>query len=63
LFIDNYQEGTLVIDVIDTRSQRLVWRGAHSRRLQRKALNAGEAQLVVDAVLLEFPPSGRHLPK
>ena len=61
LIIDNYEEGTLVIDVIDTESQKLVWRGAHARRLQRKALNADEAQLVVDAILLEFPPLSGHL--
>jgi hypothetical protein len=63
LYVDNYEEGTLVIDVIDAKSQKLVWRGAHARRLQRKALHADEAQLVVDAILLEFPPISRHLPK
>ena len=56
LFIDKYEEGTLVIDIIDTASNRLVWRGAHTRRLQQKALNAVEAQIVVDAILLNFPP-------
>ncbi len=56
LFIDKYEEGTLIIDIIDSASNRLVWRGAHTRRLQRRALNEIEAQAVVDAILHNFPP-------
>jgi hypothetical protein len=59
LFIDKYEEGTLVIDIIDNSSNQLVWRGAHSRRLERRALNAAQAQLVVDAILMQFPPFPR----
>jgi hypothetical protein len=62
LFIDKYEEGTLVIDVIDIATNRLVWRGAHTRRLERRALNAVEAQTVVDAILLNFPPLLNGIP-
>ena len=56
LFIDKYEEGTLVIDVIDTQNDRLVWRGVHTRRLERNALSPVQAQAVVDAILINFPP-------
>lgn len=56
LFIDKYEEGTLVIDVIDTQNGELVWRGVHTRRLERNALSPMQAQAVVDAILINFPP-------
>ena len=56
LFIEKYEEGTLVIDIIDKKSNQLLWRGAHTRRLERTALSPLHAQAVVDAILLNFPP-------
>ncbi len=56
LFIDKYEEGTLVIDVIDAQNNRLVWRGVHTRRLERNALSPMQVQAVVDAILINFPP-------
>lgn len=56
LFIDKYEEGTLVIDVIDAQNNQLVWRGVHTRRLERHALSPMQAQAVVDAILINFPP-------
>ncbi len=61
ILVDKYEEGTLVIDIIDIASNELVWRGAHVRRLQRKALNLEELQIVVDSVLLNFPPLSSSL--
>jgi hypothetical protein len=55
--IDEYEEGTLILDVIDTQSGQLAWRGATSRRLGHSAPNEGEVQTAVSQILTEFPPA------
>lgn len=54
--IDQYEEGTLVVDVIDNVSQQLVWRGAHTARLAREARNDSEIHKIISEVLEDFPP-------
>ena len=54
--IDTYEEGTIVIDIIDARSQQLVWRAAHSERLARKALSDSEIHTIINQILGYFPP-------
>ncbi|CAI8340092.1 MAG: Uncharacterised protein [Opitutia bacterium UBA7350] len=54
LFIDKFEEGTLVIDIIDNETHQLIWRGSHTRRMRERALNNLEAQAIVDAILLNF---------
>lgn len=54
--IEGYQEGTLIIDVIDARSRELVWRGwtrdeVDTRRFSDEAIDA-----TVREILGEFPP-------
>lgn len=57
--VDQYEEGTLVIDLVDTSTRRLVWRGSGTRRLAR---NPGPDQVTqrvneaVDEILAQFPP-------
>ena len=54
--IDTYEEGTIVIDIIDARSQQLVWRAAHTERLARKALSDSEINTIINQILGYFPP-------
>lgn len=54
--VDQYEEGTLIIDVIDSKTQQMVWRGAYSKRLGRTAPQEAEVQKIVEAILAEFPP-------
>ena len=54
--IDTYEEGTIVIDIIDARSQQLVWRAAHTERLARKARTDGEIHTIINQILGYFPP-------
>lgn len=58
-YVDQYDEGTLILDIVDTRSQKLVWRGSTSARVIEDD-SPGErderAQAVVDAILAKFPP-------
>ena len=57
--VRQYERGTLVIDIVAPKEQRLVWRGSASARLQRSADPARREQRIRDAVeeiLREFPP-------
>jgi len=54
--IDQYQEGTLILDIIDFETKQMVWRGAASRRLGRQAPQQAEIQDIVVDILAEFPP-------
>ncbi len=59
-YVDQYEQGTLIIDVVDTGSRKLAWRGSTSARVQQTAEGEDRAERVheaVDAILAEFPPS------
>jgi hypothetical protein len=54
-----YKVGTLVIDVINAKQQRLVWRGAGERTLEQNLSPAERETLintVVNDILGRFPP-------
>ncbi|MGC6455489.1 MAG: DUF4136 domain-containing protein [Coraliomargaritaceae bacterium] len=55
--VDEYEEGTLVLDVMDSVSGQLAWRGASSRRLGHTAPSEGQILTAVKQILAEFPPS------
>ena len=54
-----HKEGTLIIDMIDPVTDKLIWRGIARKRISRD-LNQQQRQRVIDeavaAVLAEFPP-------
>jgi len=57
--VDQYEEGTLVIDFVDVSVRRLVWRGSGTRRLSRDPQPDRVTQRVneaVDEILAQFPP-------
>lgn len=54
--IDQYEEGTFVVDIIDHVSKELVWRGAYVKRLGWSAPTETEVQKIVAKILEEFPP-------
>jgi hypothetical protein len=57
--VDQYEEGTLVIDLVEEDERRLVWRGSGTRRLsrdpnpERVTKHVNEA---VNEILAQFPP-------
>lgn len=57
--VTQYDEGTLILDVVDSRTQRLVWRGSAQARV-RDDLDPRERaeriQGAVEQMLAEFPP-------
>ncbi len=55
---DEYEEGTLVIDIIDAKSNRMVWRGSGSDRIEKAPSKKFEerVQAAVHKILSGFPP-------
>jgi hypothetical protein len=57
--VSQYEEGTLVIDIVDAKAGRLVWRGSGSRRISKSPTPQKTTQRVneaVEAILKRFPP-------
>jgi hypothetical protein len=56
LDVDTYEEGTFLIDIVDSETNELVWRGAYVKRLGWSAPNDAEVQEIVGDILASFPP-------
>lgn len=55
--VDNYKVGTLVVDLFDTNSKKLVWRGSSSDTLSNKSdNNIKELDKGVQKMFAHFPP-------
>lgn len=54
--ITTYQEGTLILDVIDPGSERIAWRGWASSRSRDGNIDAENVSRTVDAIVEKFPP-------
>jgi hypothetical protein len=57
--VTEYEEGTLVIDVVDRRADRLVWRGQAYGRVRESPTPEEREQRVnrvVESILADFPP-------
>ena len=57
IHIDQYQEGTFIIDIIDMQSKELVWRGAYVNRLGWQAPTDAEIRAIIIETLAQFPPT------
>jgi hypothetical protein len=55
--IDQYEEGTFIIDIIDVASKELVWRGAYVKRLGWDAPDTATIRKIVTETLAQFPYS------
>ena len=54
--VTTYTEGTLVIDIIDAKTDELVWRGSAVSPMSDETYDAKEINKVVEKILEEFPP-------
>ena len=58
--VSTYLIGTLVVDIYDNNTRKLLWRGAASDTLSDKAeKNEGKLNKAVDKMFNHFPPSGK----
>jgi hypothetical protein len=55
--IDQYEQGTFIVDIIDAQSKELVWRGAYTKRLGWSAPTDEEVQKIIEEILANFPPA------
>ncbi len=54
-----YEEGTLIIDLVDAKQQHILWRGVAKGVLNWRGTTGGKTQLIsetVQKVLAQFPP-------
>lgn len=58
-YVTQYDEGTLIIDFTDTRSNQLIWRGIGTRRVNQQAnpeRTTAAVNETVAEILAQFPP-------
>ena len=60
LDIRNYEEGTLLIDLIAPKDKRLLWRGRGERDVDHASelIVTGRIKKTVNAIMAKFPPNG-----
>lgn len=59
VIVRDYEEGTMLLDIVDARSNQLVWRSSYSTRLRGEPTPARREAIVREAVqvlLEDFPP-------
>jgi hypothetical protein len=64
--IDEYDEGTVIIDFLDAASQRLFWRGTGTRRINLSASPQESADTInkwVSEILKQYPPKAAAAPQ
>jgi len=54
--INEYEQGTFIVDVIDGESKELVWRGTYVKRLGWSAPDEAEIKEIIVEILEDFPP-------
>jgi hypothetical protein len=54
--VSSHQEGALIIDIIDARSRRLVWRGWVTARVTQERYAEPELSKAAHTILAQFPP-------
>jgi hypothetical protein len=64
---DDYKVGTLVIDLVDSKTEKLIWTGTANAEINKKPKNPDEAiHAVVAKVMAAFPScalEAQHTPE
>lgn len=58
----NYEEGTLILDFLNTKTQKLIWRGSASAEVTNSGTPEQKKAKIENAVqklLAQFPPKGK----
>ena len=55
--LETYTEGTIVVDVLDTKTRTLVWRGIAENAFRKPNPDDEKVKKIVAKVLLDFPPA------
>lgn len=52
----NYREGTILLDIVDRKSNELIWRGTGETTGGEKAMTQEKVQEIVTKILAKYPP-------
>ena len=55
-YVDYGYEGTIILDIIDTESNELVWRGSYSATIDDSGISEKKIKKAVKHILAKFPP-------
>ncbi len=58
--VQDYQEGTLILDVVDAKSNELIWRGTSATSARERSLTDEKVQAIVSSILAKFPPQAQE---
>jgi hypothetical protein len=56
MYIDQYQDGTIIIDLVDARDNELVWRGWGEMRVDNVNISQSEVDKIVSRIFEKYPP-------
>ncbi len=56
--VDNYEEGTLILEIYEAESKELLWVGWATDRKSKKGIGHGELKLLIRDIMVSFPPQG-----
>ena len=56
--VESFEVAVVIIDVVDTNKDRLVWRGWDSARLNQRNFSEEQITTMVEEILSAFPPAG-----
>ena len=56
MYIDQYQDGTIIIDLVDAKENELIWRGHGQMQVGSTNVSQGEVNRIVAKILDKYPP-------
>jgi len=55
--METYTEGTIVVDVLDTKTRTLVWRGIAENAFRKPNPDDEKVAKIIEKVMTDFPPA------
>jgi len=56
MLIEEYKDGTIIIDLVDAKDNQLVWRGWGQMEVDEANISEAEVNKIVTNILAKFPP-------
>jgi hypothetical protein len=58
--VQDYKDGSLIIDIVDAKSQKLVWEGVGNKEIDKPAKDVEKAlNEAIASILADFPPGAK----
>ena len=56
MLIEEYKDGTIIIDLVDAKDNQLIWRGWGQMEVNEANISEAEVNKIVTNILAKFPP-------